>query len=118
MISNRDIRQLRQILLMRRIAAYLLVLKYLRNLIEEADEQGQVNSDYIYLGIVPIARADEWWEGMQLPQEPTGLNLTPGDKQLSVSWNASPEPVDGYKVYWGTQSGVYANSGREGGVRS
>lgn len=80
------------------------------NLIEEADDQGQVNIDYIYLGSVPIARVDEWWEGMKLPEAPTGLNLIPGDKQLSVSWNESPTPVDGYKVHWGTESKNYTNS--------
>ncbi|MEK7698959.1 MAG: RHS repeat-associated core domain-containing protein, partial [Planctomycetota bacterium] len=80
------------------------------NLIEEADKDGQVNIDYVYLGSVPIARADEWWEGMQLPQEPTRLNLIPGDKQLTVGWNANAGLVDGYKVYWGTSSGQYTNS--------
>ena len=65
MTRDKNIRQLQQILLMRKIVAYLMVLKYLRNLIKETDEQGQVNIDYIYLGSVPIARADEWWEGMK-----------------------------------------------------
>ena len=95
MLSYSDIRQLQQILMMRKIVAYLVVLKYLRNLIEEADESGQVNSDYIYFGSVPISRADEWWEGMKTPDAPIGANLIPGDKQLSVSWNANAEPVDG-----------------------
>ncbi len=79
------------------------------NLIEEADEQGQVNIDYVYLGSVPIARVDEWWEGMKTPDAPIGANLIPGDKQLAVSWNANAEPVDGYKVYWGTSSGNYTS---------
>ncbi len=110
MMRDKDIRQFQQILLIRKIVAYLLVFKYLRNLIEEADEQGQVNIDYIYLGSVPIARADEWWEGMKTPDAPTGVNLIPGDKQLTVSWNANAEPVDGYKVHWGTESKNYTNS--------
>ena len=110
MTRYKDIKQLQQILLMRKIVAYLMVLKYLSNLIEEADETGQINSDYIYLGSTLIARVDEWWEGMPLPQAPTGLNLIPGDKQLTVSWNANQEPMDGYKVYWGTASGNYTSS--------
>ena len=118
MLSYSDIRQLQQILMMRKIVAYLVVLKYLRNLIEEADESGQVNSDYIYFGSVPISRADEWWEGMKTPDAPIGANLIPGDKQLSVSWNANQEPVDGYKVYWGTESGKYTNSIDVGKVNS
>lgn len=32
------------------------------------------------------------------------------NEQLTVSWNANQEPVDGYKVYWGTESGNYTNS--------
>jgi len=80
------------------------------NLTEEANEEGQVNSDYIYLEDIPIAKVDEWWEGIETPQAPTGLNVTVGDKQLTVKWNSSPEPVDGYKVYWGTTSGTYTNS--------
>ncbi len=80
------------------------------SLIGEYDEQGQVNIDYIYLGSVPIARVDEWWEGMPVPQAPTDLNLIPGDKQLTVSWTANQEPMDGYKVYWGTASGNYTSS--------
>lgn len=88
------------------------------NLIEEADEQGQVNSDYIYLGNVPIVRVDEWWEGMKAPQAPTGVTVTPGDKQLTVIWNANQEPVDGYKVYWEAESGKYTNSTDVGKVTS
>ena len=80
------------------------------NLIEEADERGQVISDYIYLGSVPIARVDEWWKEMDLPDVPTEVVVTPGDTQLTVSWNANAEPVDGYKVYYGTESGNYTDS--------
>ncbi|MEK7698961.1 MAG: RHS repeat-associated core domain-containing protein [Planctomycetota bacterium] len=135
-MKYRDKRQLEQILLMRKIYAYLLVLKYVQmynsngqrvkkiadgrttyfifdqsgNMIGEYDESGQVNSDYIYFGSVPISRVDEWWEGMPQPQAPTPVTLTPGDKQLTVSWNANAEPVDGYKVYWGVESGKYTNS--------
>ncbi|MBI4691568.1 MAG: fibronectin type III domain-containing protein, partial [Nitrospirae bacterium] len=79
------------------------------NLIEEADETGQINADYIYLGSVPIARVDEWWEGMILPEALEDITAAPGDTQLTVSWNANAEPVDGYKVYYGTQSGNYTN---------
>jgi RHS repeat-associated protein len=88
------------------------------NLIEEADENGEVISDYIYLGGTPIARVDEWWEGIQTPQAPTGVKVTPGDRQLTVSWNASPEQVDGYKVYWGTQSRDYRNTADAGKATS
>ncbi len=109
-MQQRDINKIQTIIFLRRLVAYLLFLKYLKNLIEEADENGQVNADYIYLGSVPIARVDEWWEGMPIPQAPTGVMLTPGDKQLSVSWNANAEPVDGYKVYWGTESKKYTSS--------
>lgn len=80
------------------------------NLIEEADENGQVNSDYIYLGSVPIARVDEWWEGMKTPEASTNVAVTPGDTQLTVSWTANQEPVDGYRVHYGTQSKNYTNS--------
>ena len=80
------------------------------NMIGEYGEQGQVNIDYIYLGSIPIARVDEWWEGMPTPQAPTDVTLIPGDKQLTVNWNANAEPVDGYKVYWGIESGKYANT--------
>lgn len=129
MLRYKDIKQLHQILLMRRLVACLLVLKSVQllqaitknqsgNLIEEADEQGQVNSDYIYLGNVPIARVDEWWENMPTPQAPTGVTVTPGDKQLTVTWNANAEPVDGYKVYWGTESGKYTSSVDVGKVTS
>lgn len=121
MLHHRNINQLQQILLMRKIVAYLVVLKYVQlfktiaenqsvNLIEEADENGQVNADYIYLGSIPIARVDEWWEGMETPEAPTGVTVIPGDKQLTVSWNANQAPVDGYKVYWGTESRNYTNS--------
>jgi RHS repeat-associated protein len=96
---------------------YLFALKYIEyiydqtgNLIEEADENGEVISDYIYLGSTPIARVDEWWEGIQTPQAPTGVTLTQGNEELTVSWNANQEPVDGYKVYWGTESENYTNS--------
>ena len=80
------------------------------NLIEEADESGQVKADYIYLGSIPIARVDEWWEGIPVPKAPDGVIITPGDKQLTVTWNANQEPVDGYKIYWGLQSRNYTNS--------
>jgi RHS repeat-associated protein len=80
------------------------------NLIEEADASGQVKADYIYLGSIPVARIDEWWEGIQTPQAPTGVTVTHSDGQLTVSWNANQEPVDGYKVYWGTESRNYTHS--------
>ncbi|MBI4689046.1 MAG: fibronectin type III domain-containing protein [Nitrospirae bacterium] len=85
------------------------------NLIEEADEDGQINSDYVYLENIPIAKIDEWWEGMILPEAPTGLVVTPGDSQLTVSWASNTDTdtdtgIDGYKVYYGTQSGNYTNS--------
>jgi RHS repeat-associated protein len=80
------------------------------NLIEEANEKGEVNSDYIYLEDIPVAKVDEWWEGVEAPDAPTGLRVTPGDMQLTVSWNAVTDTVvDGYKVYWGTTSGTYTN---------
>jgi len=88
------------------------------NLMEEADEQGQVNADYIYLGSIPIARVDEWWEGIQTPQAPTGVTVTAGDRQLTVSWNVNAEPVDGYKVYWGTESKNYTNTADAGKTTS
>lgn len=118
MIRDKNIRQLQKILLMQRLVAYLMVLKYLRNLIEKADEQGQVNSDYIYLGSVPIARVDEWWENMPMPKDPEGATIVPGDKQLAVSWNESPAPIDGYKVYWGVESGKYTSSVDVGKITS
>ena len=80
------------------------------NLIEEADENGEINSDYIYIGSVPVARIDEWWEGIKLPDAPTGITVTPGDAQLTVTWDANQEPVDGYKVHWGTESKKYTDS--------
>lgn len=80
------------------------------NMIGEYDGQGQVNIDYIYFGSVPIARVDEWWEGMPSPKAPEGVNITPGDQQLSVSWDANIGLVDGYKVYWGIESGNYTSS--------
>ena len=144
MMKYRDKRQLEQILLMRKIYAYLLVLKYVQmynsngqrvkkiadgrtiyfiydqsgNMIGEYDEQGQVNLDYVYLGSTPIARVDEWWENMPTPQAPIDLNIVPGDKQLTVSWNANQEPVDGYKVHWGTESGNYTNTANAGKATS
>jgi RHS repeat-associated protein len=33
-----------------------------------------------------------------------------GNEQLTVSWSANAEPVDGYKVYWGTESRNYTYS--------
>lgn len=36
--------------------------------------------------------------------------ITPGNGQLIVTWNANSKPVDGYKVYWGTESRNYTNS--------
>jgi subtilase family serine protease/Tol biopolymer transport system component/fibronectin type 3 domain-containing protein len=40
------------------------------------------------------------------PAAPTGLAAVPGDAQVSLSWNASPEPdVVGYRVYRGTTAG-------------
>ena len=76
------------------------------NMIGEYDESGQVDSDYIYLGAFPIARVDEWWEGMNTKLQLTRISF-PGDKQLTVSWNANQEPVDGYKVHWGTERQLY-----------
>lgn len=118
MMSYRDIRQLQKILLIRKFVAYLIILKYFRNLIEEYDESGQVNSDYIYFGSVPIARVDEWWEGIETPEAPAGVTVTPGDTQLTVSWDANDEPVDGYKVHYGTQSKNYTTSVDVGKVTS
>jgi RHS repeat-associated protein len=69
-----------------------------------------VVADYIYLASTPIARVDEWWEGIQTPSAPTGVTVTQGNEELTVSWNANQEPVDGYKVYWGTESRNYTNS--------
>jgi hypothetical protein len=116
MLKYSDIMPLQIILLIRRLIIYLFILKYLErhdqlgNLIEEADENGEVISDYIYLGSIPIARVDEWWEGIQTPSAPAGVTVTLGNNQLTVSWNANAEPVDGYKVYWGTESRNYPNS--------
>ena len=49
--------------------------------------------------------------GDEAPDAPSGLTLTPGDKQLTVSWNPNTDTdtgtgtvVDGYKVHWGTES--------------
>lgn len=42
MITNYDIRQLQEILMMRRLVVYLLVLKYLGRLIKETDSLGKV----------------------------------------------------------------------------
>lgn len=128
-MRHRDIKQFYQILFLRRLLAYLLVLRYVHllktiaenqsgNLIEEADEQGQVNIDYIYLGSVPIACVDEWWEGMKTPDAPTGLTITPGDKQLIVSWSANAEPVDWYRVHWGIELRKYTDSKDVGKVNS
>ncbi|MBI4690096.1 MAG: fibronectin type III domain-containing protein [Nitrospirae bacterium] len=89
------------------------------NLIEEADENGKVNSAYIYLGSIPITRVDEWWEGIKTPQTPEGVAVTPGDTQLTVSWTPDTDTViDGYKIYWGTESGNYTNSKNVGNVNS
>jgi RHS repeat-associated protein len=88
------------------------------NLIEEADENGNINSDYIYLGSVPIARVDEYWEGMKTPEAPANTAITPGDTQLTVSWSANDEPVDGYKIHWGTESGNYTESADVGDTTS
>jgi len=125
MQAQRDINRIQAMILTQWLYIYLLVLKYLQyiyalsgNLIEEADEQGQVIADYIYLGSIPIARVDEWWEGIQTPQAPTGVTVTPGDRQLTVSWNANQEPVDGYKVYWGTESRNYTNTADAGKTTS
>lgn len=109
-MRQRDINKIQTIIFLRRLVACLLLLKYLKNLIEEADEQGQANSDYIYLGSTPIARLDEWWEGIETPEAPAGVTVTPGDTQLTVSWDANDEPVDGYKVHYGTQSKNYTTS--------
>lgn len=117
-MRQRDINKIQTIIFLRRLVAYLLILKYIRSFMEEAGENGQVNADYIYLGSVPIARVDEWWENMPMPQEPSGLNLIPGDTQLTVNWSASPEPIDGYKVYLGKESGKYTSSTDVGKVTS
>ena len=47
---------------------------------------------------------------MTLPDTPTGLTVTPADKQLTINWTANAEPVDGYKIYYGTTSGNYTDS--------
>jgi len=114
---QKDINRIQLLIFRQRLCTYLLALKCLQyiydqsgNLIEEADENGEVISDYIYLGSTPIAKGDEWWEGMPTPQAPTGVTVTPGNNQLTVSWNANQEPVDGYKVYWGTESRNYTQS--------
>jgi hypothetical protein len=40
------------------------------------------------------------------PAAPTGLNATPGDRHVVLTWNASPETdVTGYRVYRATASG-------------
>lgn len=51
---------------------------------------------------------------------PTGLTATLGNGQISLSWNANPEPdTAGYKVYWDTNSGYpYAHSKDVGNVTS
>jgi hypothetical protein len=42
----------------------------------------------------------------QPPAPPTGLVALPGDSQVSLAWNASPEPdVTGYRVYRAMTSG-------------
>jgi hypothetical protein len=76
---NRHSKNLRAFILVYRLCIYLLTLKHLesipsilrdrnekeknslpydqaRNLTEEADEQGQVIGDYIYLGSLPIVK--------------------------------------------------------------
>ncbi|MBI4689515.1 MAG: hypothetical protein HY754_04505 [Nitrospirae bacterium] len=81
MMGNRDIRQLQKILVMRRLVTYLLLLKYLSRIRAITD----TCTDTVVL--------DEWWEGMILPDAPTGLVVTPGDTQLTVSWDSNTDTV-------------------------
>src|SRR5262249_10153015 len=40
------------------------------------------------------------------PQPPAGLQAAPGDRRVTLTWTASPEPdVVGYRVYRGTAAG-------------
>lgn len=45
-----------------------------------------------------------------LPVAPTGLTATPGDQQIVLAWNDSPNATT-YNAYWGTQSGVTQAAG-------
>jgi hypothetical protein len=48
------------------------------------------------------------------PSPPTGLVAVPGDGEVTLRWNAVPEPdLTGYTVFYGTRSGRYFGTGAE-----
>ncbi|MDO8444578.1 MAG: CFI-box-CTERM domain-containing protein [Deltaproteobacteria bacterium] len=51
------------------------------------------------------------------PEPPTGLIAAPGNKAISVSWNAV-DGATGYIVYWGTSPGNYAQNTDVGNTTS
>jgi hypothetical protein len=59
------------------------------------------------------------WIGATTPPVPTGLAGTPEDSAINLTWNAVVSPsLDGYKIYYGTSSGIYGAPIKVGNVTS
>jgi hypothetical protein len=72
------------------------------------DSDGNTASDSISFSVVDT-----------IPPMPTGLQAVPGDQQVTLQWdNGAGEFVEGYRVYWGTSSGIYGADINVGDVTS
>ena len=61
------------------------------------DSDGNTGTDSITLTVIDTT-----------PESPAGVLTTPGHKQVEIKWKkGTDEYVAGYRVYWGTVSGVY-----------
>jgi len=79
-----------------------------------------VCNDNLYLGTCNSANGGEIWRRDDPPQPPTILTVTAeSPTTIRITWATNPEPdVLGYKLYWDTVAGRYANVIDVGNVTS
>lgn len=69
--------------------------------------------------LIPISLQNGSFENSIPPAAPTNVGLSSGLGYLNVSWDANSESdLAGYKVYWGTSSGVYSGNQDVGNTTS
>ncbi len=73
---------------------------------------GRINDTTYYYVVTAVNSCGESNESSQVsatpgrpPSAPTGVNATPGDEQVTISWN-SVSGNTSYNLYWSTSSGV------------
>jgi large repetitive protein len=61
--------------------------------------------------VTPVTTPDNATSPVAMPSVPAGLVITPGDKKLTVRWNAadSSEKISGYAVSWSTDGQTWTS---------